>query len=256
MADTELKIVSERFWLNMAAESISSSFEKRAASAKKLKELLIWAFGLLALTGFVGSIFGGVKTFPLVSLIFFGIGYALLTIAHVLAGEAEYPVTQKFHPNDTEDIAKAFSVAVKQQSAFFKWATGITFLGFLCIAMAILFLFFKVLEKPVVKKEDLYPLTVNASVIKVNDSTLKVPVTIITVPVIDTVDIAIFYGKNKETLLFNEAYKTDTAGRIYTSCQVKIKKTDVNFVWLRTGIKIPDKTDVLEKYRITRLAIP
>jgi hypothetical protein len=256
MADTDPKIVSEKFWLTLAAESISTSFDKRAASAKKLKELLTWAFGLLALTGFVGSIFGGVKNFPLVSLIFFGVGYALLTIAHVVAGEAEYPITQKFHPNDTEDIARAFSASVKHQSAFFKWATGITFLGFLCIAMAILFLFFKAREKSEVKKEDLYPLTVNASVIKVNDSTLKIPVTVMTLPVTDTVDISILYGKQKDTLLFKEAYKTDTTGHIYVSCMVKVKKTDSSYLWIRAGIKIPDKTDTLEKYKTIRLTRP
>lgn len=256
MATTEPTMVSEKFWLNLAAQSITTSFEKRAAGAKRLKDLITWAYGLLAATGIIGSIFGEVKTFPIESLIAFGVGYALLTIAYGLAGEAEYPVTKNYHPNDTEAIANAFSEAVKYQTNYFKAAAVVAFAGLAGIAFAILFLFFSAKEKAPVAKEELYPIVVNSSVIRTNDSLLKIPVTIMTVPVADTVSIAILSGKNKEIVLFKEAYKTDTAGRIYTVCPVKLIKGDSSQVWLHTTIRVPDKTDSVVKYKVTRLSIP
>ncbi len=256
MATTEPTLVSEKFWLNLAAESITTSFEKRTAGAKRLKDLVTWAYGLLAATGVIGSLFGEVKTFPIESLIFFGAGYALLTIAYGLAGEAEYPVTRNYHPNDMEAIANAFSEAVKYQTKYFKAAAVVGFAGLASISFAILFLFFSAKEKAPVVKEELYPMVVNSSVIRINDSLLKIPVTIMTVPGADTVSISILSGKNKELVLFKEAFKTDTAGRLYTACPVKWVKGDSSQVWLHTTIRIPDNTDSVVKYKVTRLTIP
>ncbi len=115
MAIESTNIVSEKFWLNLAAEQIYSSFEKRAASVKSLQTIILWTYGLFTASGFVSSIFKDISAFPDCSLILFGIAFFLLTFAYALSNEAQYPVTSSFHPNDTVAIAESFSAAVKKQ---------------------------------------------------------------------------------------------------------------------------------------------
>ncbi len=252
MAVENENIVSEKFWLNLAAENIYNSFEKRVASVTRLKEVIVWAFTLFTTGGFVIGVFGKVSEFPYYSLYLFGAGFALLTLAYVLAGEAQYPVTQQYHPNDTEGIARVFSAAVNKQSAFFKLAAGITFLGFLAIAFAILFLFSDAKKPVTVVKSEMYPLTVITSLQK-KDSLYAIPLTVMTLPKAE-VYVSIRAGKEKEKLLFNEVYKADTTGRLYQSFTVS---EDSELYWIKAGIRPVNKTDtIIETSKTIRLEKP
>jgi len=244
MAIEDKKIASETFWLNIAAENIYSSFEKRATSVGNLKKVIEWAFAIFTTTGFVGGTFGVTITgFNIISLVSFGIAFCLLVIAYVLAGKAHYPVAKTYHPNDVADISKAFGEAVAEQTKQFKRASGVTILGFFFLAFGILFLFRYAKQQPSPPvKVIINPLLIKAGIEKRNDSVF-IPVTAMAEKdtslknTNNTVILSISAIRNgKDFSLCNNPYKLDTAGRFFYSYQVPDSAKAYDTFLVRVGV--------------------
>lgn len=258
MAYSDDNIVSEKFWLNLAGESIQSSFDKRSASSVKLKAVIQWVIGLFTTSGFVLSIFKDVSKFSCPTLWLLGIGFALLTIAYAMAGVAEYPVTKTFHPNDTEEIAASFSSAVKKQSFYFQAASIITMTAFTLIAIAILLLF-RTKESKVIPPlpPDAYPLHTAASISKRADSSYAIALTALTLPA-TPVEITVEGSKEKASVLKYEELAgfpliTDTSGKVYGSIKVPGGYESYR---LQLGITITNKDTVIQKSKSIKLSKP
>jgi len=252
MAIEDKKIASETFWLNIAAESIYTTFEKRAAGVKNLKEVIAWAFAIFSATGFVGSVFGkAIENFNDKSLWCFGIAFFLLTFGYVFAGQAQYPVIKTYHPNDVSDISKAFGEAVKTQSKYFGIAAATTMLGFFFVAMAILFLFKHAKEKPKpeIKEAIIIPLLVKTSVVKKGD-TCFIPVTVMTKPDANDVSISISAFKgDKDSVLLNGTFETDTSGRVFISHPIVPATANVyDSFKVKVGINTTDAGVLIERF--------
>jgi hypothetical protein len=225
MAITDKYIANETFWLNIAAENIYSSFEKRAASVSYLKKVIEWAFAIFTTTGFVGGTFGvSINGFSIISLVCFGFAFSFLVFAYVLAGKAQYPVAKTYHPNDVADISKAFGQAVTEQTKQFKIASKVTIWGFLFLAFGVLFMFWHANQPPCKPKEVMInPLILKAGIEKRNDSVF-IPVTAMAAKdtsLKDTNNIITLYisviRKEKDSIICNKPYKLDTAGHFFYS---------------------------------------
>jgi hypothetical protein len=254
MALADKNIANEAFWLNMAVENIYSSFVKRATSVKNLKEVITWTFTIFTGAGFVGSIFGtSIKNYNQTSLVLFALAFFLLTLAYVLAGQAQYPVSRTFHPNDVSDISNAFGAAVKIQTNYFRLAAGTTMAGFFFIALAILFLFYHAKEAPETKKISVNPLLLTTSVEKKGEKYF-IPVTIMTDRDKNPVSVSISAVKDKaEMLLLDNSYLTDTSGRAFISYAVPDSIRAYDSFKVKVGIS--DKTADTLPERFTSLKI-
>jgi hypothetical protein len=243
MAVESTNIVSEKFWLNLAAEQIYSTFEKRAASVKSLQTIILWTYGLFTASGFVSSIFKDVSAFPDSSLFLFGGAFFLLTIAYALSNEAQNPVTSKFHPNDTVGIANSFSTAVKKQADYFKWASGITLLGFFLFALALLFLFKdKADAKKKVKDEIKTSATVKIGIEQKETLNKIIPVTISTGKG-KLIQITIQDESKSNELILDSVFYADAKGNFYASFPVATTK-DIKNLLVKATIKQSDSSDI------------
>ena len=250
MAITDKHIAGETFWLNIAAENIYSTFEKRATSVKNLKLVIEWAFRLFLTGGFVLSIFGSIENFNLISLVLFGIAFFFLTASYALASQAQYPVTKEYHPNDVSDISIAFSSAVKTQADFFKWAAGMTLTGFFFLALAILFLFYKAKKPPEVVKITVNPLLLRTSIEK-KEGNYFIPVSIMTLPD-SKIDLTITGVKDGENnVLYTQPFLADTTGRISYSYPLTTKEFDTFFV--RAGIQESEAETTIERFTTVKI---
>jgi len=242
------------FWLNLAAEQVYGSGEKRENSVKGLTTVILWTFGLFASGGML-SIFGGIKELDFWALVSFGIAFFFLSLAYMLANRALYPVAKELNPAEVSSVKKAFSEAVIKQTERFKWAAGFTAMGFFFLAGGILLAFWTAkktcTEKPVTQ------LYVKTGVEKIND-TAFIPVTILNKEK-STVVLSFFdtdVKKDsliKDTLLYSGIYYTDSTGRFYYSYKVNNK----NVKNVRVRATVSQAIDVLfEQTRTVNLKIP
>jgi hypothetical protein len=210
----------DRFWLNLAAETIYGSPQKREDSVKGLTSLIVWTFGLFAAgTGGFLSIFGGIRDFSFNTLIAFSFAFFFLCLAYYLANRALYPVAKSLIPADVSSIKTAFSETTTKQTVRFQWASCFTAIGFFCLAAGIFFQFWS-LSKPIHPKlsPEYY---MNTKVERRGDS-IFIPVTIVNNKT-HAVELSIINNSNLDSIsnnkkiLFKRVFLTDTAGRLYYS---------------------------------------
>lgn len=171
---------NESFWINLSAESIYGSSEKISKATETLKTVITWAFAIFSVGGLGLSAFGNsFKDYDSCTLFCLGVGFSLLTICYFLSSYAQFPVAKKYKDTHPVEIKQVFSNRVKTQSFFFKLATGLTFLGLFCIALAILLQFNHMKENAIEsnKKASSSLIVIMTGVERKNDTT-DIPVTI------------------------------------------------------------------------------
>lgn len=239
---------ADSFWLNLTAESIYTSSDKREKSVKDLNSLILWTFGLFAAgTGGFLSIFGGIKDFDQYALISFAIAFFFLCLAYFCSNRALYPVAKTLHPADVASIKTAFTETTKKQIQRFQWASGFAAFGFFCLASGIFFQFWS-LSKPKTQT----PATVlsfNTKVEKRGDSTF-IPVTIMERSK-QSVDLSFIDNSsldsslNNKKILFNRVFLTDTTGRLYYSYHVQ--NDSIKTIIVKATFRHKATTDSLEE---------
>lgn len=248
MAINETNITSDNFWLNMAAEAVYSAAQKRSKSVENLKTAISWGFGLFSISGFVIALFGPVKEYDSKALICFGIAFAMLTVAYIVASNAEFPVMESFNTNVTDEIKNAFSETVKKQTEIFKWAAGVAAVAFFLIVAGILVqtTFKKEILKPVIIK--MPPAFIKAGFEK-NGKVNTIPVTIMADKTQPITLSFINATKNPNNLLFEETYYTDSIGRLYYS--YKIPTDSIKSIAVRVIIKEKQIADTVIEHMYT-----
>jgi hypothetical protein len=242
----------------MAAESIYNSAEKRTKSVESLKTVIVWAFTLFSVGGFAVSLFGKLNEFHTYALISFGIAFFMLTIAYVQAGRAEYPVVNEYNPNEAKDIKKALSNVVAAQSERFKWASGITSIGFFFLAIGLLIQFGAVKKetKEIEKVSSSFDMKVG---VERRGDNVFIPMTIMSkknerVEISIINDTSLVFSADPKKLLFNQAFYTDSIGRLYYS--YTMEQDTIKTLLVKATIQQKNEGDVLvEQSKVIRVKI-
>lgn len=249
------------FWMNLAAEHIYNSADRRTASVEALKAVILWAFGIFSAGGFTLTMFGALKDFDTYALYSFGIAFFLLTSAYYIASEAQFPRVEKFKLGEPGKIADAYSNTVKSQSAIFKVASAITGIAFFFLAAGLLIEFYTIKnnnqQQTIVSTNDPF---IKAGVENRGNLTY-IPVSIewkknepVQLTYIKTTSKK---GSNiiQETTLFNQVFYTDTLGRIFHSYPLSIKDAVKNLTLKVTVTPKSTKDTTIERTMYLKLSL-
>jgi hypothetical protein len=244
---------NEDFWINLSAETIYGSSERVAKAADTLKTVITWAFGVFSVGGFTLTVFGdSLKDYNQTALLLFGFAFALLTIAQILIARAQSPFSKKYLDTDPVEIKKTFSEATVTQIRAFRLAMGVSFTGFLLLAIGILVQFANLKTKEKDIKEPVV-LLLKTGIEKRSD-TISIPVTVqfkanapIQVTITNlTVDPAKPVPESSPVrLLYNNVFYTDTSGRMYFS--YRLDTTLVKTVLVKATAREKDSAGNLEE---------
>lgn len=137
MAITDKNLASENFWLNIAAESIYDTYNRRAKAVENLQKLIAWGLGLFTTGSFLIFFFPKAEGLSDQTFRYFCIAIALLVLGYFLASVSGFPLPSKYNPNDPVDIKKKFVRGVVISSITFSFSIVFVFAGFLFIATGI-----------------------------------------------------------------------------------------------------------------------
>jgi len=230
------------FWCNFSAEQVYNSSERRAKSVEALKAVIVWAFALFSVGGFVVTLFGSLKDYSVYGLICFGIAFFMLTLSYHLAGKAQYPVMKNYVQDDPSEIADAFNEAVEKQTGAFKRAAATTAVGFFFLALGILIQFGSVKKEQAQIVQPVTVAIVKTGVEKRSDS-IFVPVT---VQWKKNAPIYLSYVKlealkengaiqQKETPIYSQIFYADSLGRLFHS-HLFLPKDSIKNLVVKAGV--------------------
>jgi hypothetical protein len=205
----------EKFWCNLAAESIYNAPERRSKSIEALKSVITWILGLFSTGGLALGLFGGVKEFSIVSLVSLGVGFAFLLIAYAKAYESGYPVAKSFSPLVSKEVAEALSETIKAQTRLFQHAVRWTSVGAFFVALGILVAFGSMHREQPPATVKPWPI-VTASLQKKGDTSFVAVMVMGNKNDLYTLSLLGDVGKTRHSL-FYRPFLADTAGRLYNS---------------------------------------
>jgi hypothetical protein len=211
MAIENKNIAADNFWLNIAAENIYASFEKRKKSVEDLNKVILWAFGVFTAGGFGLIFFKNLKDLNVISLWCFGFAYFFLVFAYLISNSAQYPIATNYNPLSVLEIQNTFEKAVIEQAKRFTLASILTFVGFGFLAFAILNAFISS-KFEAVKIVALPGLSLKTDIVFIGDSAF-VPLAVNTKKN-SQVTISILYGVDRAKLLFSRPFLTDSSGKL------------------------------------------
>jgi hypothetical protein len=262
MAIADKNIANENFWCNLSAENIYSSADRRQKSVDALKAIILYAFGLFSVGGFMLNIFGAVKDFDSSALYAFGIAFFLLTVAYFLAGQAQFPAEAKYKQADPVEIAEAHNKSVRQQSRWFRGAAAVTGVAFFSLAIGILIQFATVKDKKTAASPPAPDLILKTGMEKKGD-TIFIPVTAqwkknepIHLSYIKTETVK--SGNTStyvETPFFSRTFYADTAGRLFYSLPI-LPKDSIKTLIVRASIQKTTADTTIEKNTSVKLSLP
>lgn len=137
MAITDQNLASENFWLNIAAESIYDTYNRRAKAVENLQKLIAWGMGLFTTGSFLIYFFPKADGLSQQTFQYFCIAIGMLVLGYFLASVSGFPLPSKYNANDPADIKIKFTRGVIISSVTFSFSILFVFAGFLFIALGI-----------------------------------------------------------------------------------------------------------------------
>jgi hypothetical protein len=250
MPINDTNISNDDFWLNIAAESIYNTYEKRIKAIENLQKLIGWATGLFSTSSFLFYFFPKAGGLEGKALYFFYLAIAFLVVGYFFSSASGFPSPSKYNPNDPNEIKDKFSKSVVTSTILFNISVLFVFAGFLCIALGIIKQVAPAERQAIAEKKEI---KVMADLEVRGDSTF-IPVLIENATSLKARAIVrgfktsfIASKTNPVILVENGLYPADTLGRVFLSIYVKDKNLkffdmSISFTQIKSTTEVTETT--------------